>query len=130
MGFATSEALYSDFFLAYLRSNMTFDSTDLEQCPLLLQDENAGRYYDSFAEPPGKPFKNDIRKATTAKTVEEEIGNRSEQINRPSSTIHYSEYLEADGGSAVTESSESLDSTQSSTPNNEEEISYYAVSML
>jgi hypothetical protein len=109
---------------------MTFDSTDLEQCPLFLQDENSGRYYDSFAEAPRKPFKHDIREATTAKTVEEEMGNSWEQMNRPSPTVHPSEYLEADGGSAVTESSESLDSTQSSTPNDEEEISYYAVRML
>jgi len=109
---------------------MPSSSTDLEQCPLLLQDETAGRYYNSFAEAMRKPLKYDIGESTTAKTVEEEMGNSSEQMSRLFPTVHSIECLEADGGSAVTESSESLDSTQSSTPNDEEEISYYAVKML
>jgi len=110
---------------------MTLNSTeDLEQCPFLPQDESAGRCYDSFAEAPRKPFKHDIREAITATTLEAEMGNCWEQMNRQSPAVQPSEYLESDGKSAVNESSESLDSTQSSTPSNEEEISYYAVRML
>ena len=109
---------------------MPYSSAGLERCPLLLQDETGRGYYDSFAEAMRKPLKHDIGESTTAKTVEEEMGNSWEQMNRPFSTVPFNECLEADGGSAVTESSESLDSTQSSTPNDEEEISYYVVRML
>jgi len=105
---------------------MTFDSSNLEYCPLLLQDSNRGRYYDSFTEVPRKSVKYDVREVATARTLKDGW----EQMNSLYPYVNHSGYLEADDGSTVTESSQSLDSTQSSTPNNEEEISYCAVRLL
>ncbi|CAG8975976.1 hypothetical protein HYALB_00012311, partial [Hymenoscyphus albidus] len=94
-----------------------------EQCPLLLQDDNLERYYDSFSEVPQEPPKHNAQKAATASSVEEETTKIWERLNSPSQTAQSSESLEGNGG----EVSESLDTTLSSTPNNEEEISYYSL---
>ncbi|CAG8960037.1 hypothetical protein HYFRA_00013225 [Hymenoscyphus fraxineus] len=97
---------------------MTFySSSDSEQCPLLHQDDNTERYYDSFSSVPRSPSKH------SHSTVEEETRNNWEAVNSPSQTAQFSESAEGNGGKVL----ESLDTTLSSTPNNEEEISYYSL---
>lgn len=102
---------------------MEFNFQDSSYCPLLPHNENAERYYNTFANAESKTSKHEIREATTATTEEEMMGDSPEWMKDLLPGINSSKY---DNESTTTESSVSLGSTQSTTPNSEE-ISYCAV---
>jgi hypothetical protein len=111
---------------------MALHSQDSEHCPLLLQNCNEEMYYNSFSEPSSK--QNSTKKSgstrNTRGTLGDLVGENWSQVQRLSALSQPSQNPEENKASTVSGSSTSSYSTHSSTPDNEEETSYYAVRLL